>query len=256
MREPIIPFLPRGFDFAASRRRRGEEEQSDRAERLTDAAAAGSRSRQDAEREKRKAAMSNRRAPRRSQPEPVPQSKPKGKKRDNLPGHLKTASIKMTHLWALDGRAQDVQVRKDAPILRLRRLKCEEGDHVTLFLRDWEMVGASLRSVGFDVGGGGGGNRQAFPVARIDAARRLHDLRLFLGPEDYDLVEAYLCRGVTIEQIHGAGGEQHMALSAMLRKAIDRMAAFYTPRQMRQSRTHRAVLSLIAQFETAAERQR
>lgn len=179
-------------------------------------------------------------------PQPAPPPRKRGRKQDP-PHHLRTTVDKVENPYAAVGGMVRVEVRHSLDVA-MRRLKCERGEHARLFVRDWEMIGSALRSIGFD-GGGGSGFGQAFPAARVDAAGRLRDLRLRIGSAAYDLCEAYLCRGLSVQQIHAAGGEQHVVVSAMIREAVNALAEFYTPGRTRPNRTHAAVTRLLAEIE-------
>lgn len=177
-------------------------------------------------------------------------SKPKGarKGKPEVPPHLRTTVDKVENPYAAVGGVVRVEVRNSLDVA-VRRLKCERGEHVRLFVYDWELVSASLRSVAFDAAGGGSAGLQAFPAAKVDAARRLADLRKMIGEERYTLCVAYLCHGLTVQKIHAAGGEQHVVVSAAIRDAVNSLAEFYSPGRVRPNRTHAAVTRLLAELE-------
>lgn len=195
-----------------------------------------------------RAAEMDRRRPVNAPPQPPKPPKLKRGRKPDPPPHLRTTVDKVENPYAAVGGVVRVEVRNSLDVA-VRRLKCERGEHVRLFVYDWELVSASLRSVAFDAAGGGSAGLQAFPAAKVDAASRLASLRKMIGEERYTLCVAYLCHGLTVQKIHAAGGEQHVVVSAAIRDAVNSLAEFYTPGRVRPNRTHAAVTRLLAEIE-------
>jgi hypothetical protein len=179
---------------------------------------------------------------------PMEPPKKRGRRKKNeLPEHLRTVQEKVLHEWDFTGFGQIVNVRADTSIdRRLARWKIRRGPHIDMFYTDFERVNSSLRSPDLNGGAGGGGfGATTMSESTLMAAESLHNLRVFLGEDNYALVIVALILRAGPAELHLEGAEQHVVVTCQIRDAVNLMESFYFPERTRHSRTGAAAIRLI-----------
>lgn len=133
-----------------------------------------------------------------------------------------------------------------------------EDHQISAFRRfdaDWHAAFLDgLRGASWEakVDGGAAGAVAAAHVRRLSAQERMRDLRKFVGPRDWVLLEVRVIYGYGPAAIHQAGGDSIDAITAQIKLALNKVAEFYG-KPGRPDKTFKLLVAIVAAAARAAD---